>query len=119
MSNTLYWMVTIIDRNQSRKFLSFLPGLRHLRDAEHARPRHRSLELAELFQPRGNAEGRFVRRRHRHRVVPREKGLETTMQIDVPGTGIAFIVPLSSIGGKRQLQFLTNGQSLRKGRNPS
>ena len=23
MSNTLYWMVTIIDRNQSRKFLSF------------------------------------------------------------------------------------------------
>jgi L-asparaginase/Glu-tRNA(Gln) amidotransferase subunit D len=34
------------------------------------------------------------------------------MQIDVPGTGIAFIVPLSSIGGKRALMFLTEHQSL-------
>lgn len=34
------------------------------------------------------------------------------MQIDVPGTGIAFIVPLSSIGGKRALMFLTEHQPL-------
>ena len=41
------------------------------------------------------------------------------MQIDIPGTGIAFVVPVSSIGGKRQLQFSQTGKSLRKGRNPS
>ena len=37
------------------------------------------------------------------------------MQIDIPGTGIAFVVPVSSIGGKRQLQFLINGQEFTKG----
>ena len=36
-----------------------------------------------------------------------QKDLRRKMQIDVPGTGIAFIVPLSSIGGKRALMFLT------------
>ena len=39
-----------------------------------------------------------------------QKDLRRKMQIDVPGTGIAFIVPLSSIGGKRELGFLIQGQ---------
>lgn len=42
-------------------------------------------------------------------------GLQKRLHIDVPGTGIAFIVPLSSIGGKKQLQFLLNGQDFEKG----
>ena len=41
--------------------------------------------------------------------------LRRKMRIDVPGTGIAFTVPLSSIGGKRELQFLTEGQDYVKG----
>ena len=32
-----------------------------------------------------------------------KKGLQSKLRIDVPGTGIAFIVSLSSIGGKREL----------------
>ena len=44
-----------------------------------------------------------------------KKGLERRLQIDVPGTGIAFIVPLSAIGGKRALYFLTDGQNFEKG----
>ena len=39
-----------------------------------------------------------------------KKDLEKEIQIDVPGTGIAFLMPLSSIGGKKVLQFLINGQ---------
>ncbi len=35
--------------------------------------------------------------------------------IDVPGTGVAFIIPISSVGGKKQLQFLLGGQSFEKG----
>lgn len=35
-----------------------------------------------------------------------KKGLNREMHIDVPGMGIAFTVPLSSIGGKKVLQFL-------------
>lgn len=41
--------------------------------------------------------------------------LQKRLHIEVPGTGIAFIVPLSSIGGKKQLQFLLNGQDFEKG----
>lgn len=44
-----------------------------------------------------------------------KKGLQSKLQIDVPGTGIAFIIPLSSIGGKRELLFLTEGQKYEKG----
>ena len=42
------------------------------------------------------------------------RGLITRMQIDVPGSGIAFTVPLSSIGGKKALQFLTQDQEYEK-----
>ena len=38
--------------------------------------------------------------------------LRRKMRIDVPGTGIAFTVPLSSIGGRRALMFLTQNQPL-------
>lgn len=35
-----------------------------------------------------------------------KEALRHKLQIDAPGGGIAFIVPLSSIGGKKTLQFL-------------
>ena len=41
-----------------------------------------------------------------------KKDLQRKLQIDAPGEGIAFLVPLSSIGGKRTLQFLLNRQEL-------
>lgn len=43
-----------------------------------------------------------------------KKGLQKEMNIDIPGRGIAFIVPLSSIGGKKSLQFLTENQNFMK-----
>ena len=44
-----------------------------------------------------------------------KEGLQTSLQIDAPGMGIAFIIPMSSIGGKRLLRFLTSGQDYEKG----
>lgn len=44
-----------------------------------------------------------------------KKGLQMRFRIDVPGTGIAFTVPLGSIGGRRELQFLTEYQGYEKG----
>ena len=41
--------------------------------------------------------------------------LKKKMYIDMPDTGISFIIPLSSIGGKRELAFLISGQNYRKG----
>ena len=37
------------------------------------------------------------------------------MQIDLPGMGIAFIIPVSSVGGKKALNYLTCGQEFVKG----
>lgn len=40
------------------------------------------------------------------------KELYTKMKIDIAGRGIAFLIPLSSIGGKRALRYLTAGQEI-------
>lgn len=39
-----------------------------------------------------------------------KKSLQNQLRIDVPGTGIVFVIPMSSIGGKRQLEFFVQGQ---------
>lgn len=43
-----------------------------------------------------------------------KRGLIINMNIDVPGTGIAFIIPLSSIGGKKVLQYLIQSYEYEK-----
>ena len=44
-----------------------------------------------------------------------KRQLRMKMQIDIPGIGIAFLVPLSSVGGKKALNYLTCGQEFEKG----
>ena len=44
-----------------------------------------------------------------------KKELRSRMHIDYPGFGIAFQVPLSSIGGRKTLKFLTTGQHFENG----
>ncbi len=39
-----------------------------------------------------------------------KKALQSKLKIDMPGTGIVFIVPMSSIGGKKALRYLLAGQ---------
>ena len=43
-----------------------------------------------------------------------KKDLRRKLKIDAPGGGIAFTVPLSSIGGKRTLRFLLARENYRK-----
>lgn len=115
MNNTLYWMVTIVDRNQSRKFISFYENygvsviLSTLGRGTAASDilNYFSLEATQkaiLFSVVTDTVWAGIK-----------KGLQTIMQIDIPGTGIAFVVPMSSIGGKRQLQFLVDAQNFTKG----
>ena len=44
-----------------------------------------------------------------------KKGMQRTLHIDVPGTGISCVIPMSSIGGRRELAFLTDGQNYTRG----
>ncbi len=43
------------------------------------------------------------------------KELQQKMRIDVPGTGIVFTIPISSIGGIREYRYLTDGLGFEKG----
>ena len=44
-----------------------------------------------------------------------KRAMSVRLRIEAPGVGIAYIVPLSAVGGKRELMFLTDGQEYRKG----
>lgn len=111
----LYMMVVISDRNQSRRFLAFYKDY-GLTVTLHTLGRGTAasdvldsfgLEAAEkalLFSFVTGTEWREIK-----------NGLQKQMKIDIPGSGIAFIVPFSSIGGKKQMQFLLEGRTFEKG----
>lgn len=103
-------MVTISDRNQSRRFLALykeyevtvaLISLGRGTAADDVLDSFglEASEKAVIFAMVTSKEWREIK-----------SGLEKQIKIDIPGTGIAFVVPLSSIGGKKQLQFMTEGR---------
>lgn len=49
-----------------------------------------------------------------HTWVSVKKQLEKKLHIDAPGGGIAFTTPLSSVGGKKALQFLIENDNYQK-----
>lgn len=44
-----------------------------------------------------------------------KKAMQKQLWIEMPGVGIAFIVPLSSVAGKRELMYLTDGTGYQRG----
>lgn len=48
-----------------------------------------------------------------------KKAMSSRLRIEAPGVGIAFIVPISSVGGKRELAFITEGIGYEKGEETS
>lgn len=108
----VYIMTTIIDRKNSKKYIDL-----YKKD---------KLEVMYITLGEGTARGdildylgleasekmvifNFVQQ---HDWMQTKKNLQRKLQIDAPGEGIAFLVPLSSIGGKRTLQFLLDRQEL-------
>lgn len=108
----VYIMTTIIDRKNSKKYIDL-----YKKD---------KLEVMYITLGEGTARGdildylgleasekmvifNFVQK---HDWMLTKKNLQRKLQIDAPGEGIAFLVPLSSIGGKRTLQFLLDRQEL-------
>ena len=108
----VYIMTTIIDRKNSKKYIDL-----YKKD---------KLEVMYITLGEGTARGdildylgleasekmvifNFVQQ---HDWMLTKKDLQRKLQIDAPGEGIAFLVLLSSIGGKRTLQFLLDRQEL-------
>ena len=114
MSN-LYMMVTITNRNLTRKFTKFYE--------------ENGVDVSITTGGRGTAASEILdyfgldgaEKNVLFHVVTGEVwkslkiGLRRKLQIDVPGIGIAFLIPISSIGGKKALSYLTDGQNFVKG----
>lgn len=105
-------MTTIVDRNNSKKYFDFY--------------KQEELHVMYVTMGKGTARGDILDylgleasekmvafhflELENWKIVKRD--LQKKLQIDAPGEGIAFLVPLSSIGGKRTLQFLLEKKEL-------
>ena len=110
----LHLMTTIINRNQIKKYYNLY--------------KEDELQVMFITLGRGTASGDILdylglestEKAVIFSVLEEErwsgikKDLRQKLQIDAPGEGIAFLVPLSSIGGKKTLQFLTANQEFQK-----
>lgn len=111
----LYMMVTITNRNLTRKFTSFYEEMGLDVSVITVGLGTAASEILDYFGLEG-AEKCVL-----FHIVTGEKWkavkqqLQRKMKIDIPGIGIAFLVPLSSIGGKKALNYLTDGQNFVKG----
>ncbi len=111
----LFFMVTITERSLADKFIAFYES--HHLDVSIGTVGY-GTAVSEVLDYFGLESSEKVVLMHVitdaawHDV---KRGLQNKMRIDIPGTGIAFIVPLSAIGGKQQLAFLTSGQNYVKG----
>lgn len=112
--NSLYVMISILGRRRLREFLKFYEdhGVSvNLVTLGYGTARDDMLSYLGLDAEEKVAITSFVTystwRRLKH-------GLQTDMDIDLPGTGIAFIVPMSSIGGGSQLAFVVGEQEFEK-----
>ena len=111
----LYMLATITSRNLTKHFTSFYEEMNLPVSVITVGYGTASSEILDYFGLDGSEKSilfHFVTDTT-WRDVKRQ--LRLKMKIDLPGTGIAFLVPLSSIGGKKALDYLTCGQEFVKG----
>ena len=111
----LYMMVTITNRNLTKKFMDFYVQSGLEVSAITVGMGTAASDILDYFGLQG-AEKAVIFHIVNDTIWKEVKqGLQRRMKIDIPGIGIAFIVPLSSIGGKKALNYLTCGQEFVKG----
>ena len=108
-------MITIVDRQRPRRFIEFYERSSVTKLLATVGRGTAASEILDYFGLEDNEKTILFSVLTGEVWKQVRRGLQSEMQIDVPGTGIAFTIPLSSIGGKKQLQFLTDGQNFVKG----
>ena len=113
--NELYLMIAIAPRGSARQFLALFARHNVAVTLSTLGQGTASSQLLDYFglEKSEKVVTFSVVTRSSWRAV--KSAMQRELRIDVPGTGIAFIVPLSSIGGKKPLAFLTEGQDFEAG----
>lgn len=115
----LHMMVTITDRKLTRKFAAFYEeqGLPVMLIAVGAGTA--SSEILDYLGLDGSEKAVMMSVVTNTKWKEVKRQLQLQMKINFPGVGIAFTVPLSSVGGKKALNYLTAGQEFVKGEESS
>ena len=113
--NEVYLMVTIADRNKIKRYMSAYQECGINVTFSTVGYGTAASEMLEYFGLEESEKAVILAVVTDDTWALAKKALERRLQIDVPGTGIAFIVPMSAIGGKRALYYLTDGQNFEKG----
>ena len=111
----LYLMMTVTGREKMREFIRLYKdkGLdTHFLSLGHGTAQQRYMRLLALNETEKMVCLTIVTGRKWLEV---KKAMSVRLRIEAPGVGVAYIVPLSAIGGKRELMFLTDGQGFEKG----
>lgn len=110
----LYMMMTITDRNRKKKFEEFYKKNEHMVFFTTLGRGTANSEMLDYFGLEESEKVVILSVVTEEAWKKLRREMIVKMQIDVPGTGIAFIVPVSSIGGKKVLQYLIGGQEFEK-----
>lgn len=112
-------MVTIISRNHTKKFISFFEEMSLPVSVISLGAGTASSEILDYFGLDGSEKSVMFHIITDSKWKEVKRQLRLKMNIDIPGIGIAFLIPLSSIGGKKALNYLTVGQDFVKGEESS
>ena len=115
----LYMMVTIIERKHTKKFYSFYEEMGLSVSVVTLGTGTAASEILDYFGLDGSEKGVMFHFVTKEKWKEVKRQLQLKMKIDVPGIGIAFIIPISSVGGKKTLNYLTDGQDFIKGEESS
>jgi len=111
----LHLMVTIINRNLIKRFTDFYEEEGLQVSVITLGMGTAASEILDYFGLDGAEKSVFFHIVTREKWKSIKRQLQAKMKIDIPGIGIAFLIPLSSIGGKKALNYLTSGQNFVKG----
>lgn len=111
----LHMLVTITNRNQTKKFVSFYEELGLRVSLITVGAGTAASEILDYFGLQGTEKSILFHIVTDEKWKEVKRQLRAKLQIDIPGVGIAFLIPLSSIGGTKALNYLTDGQNFVKG----
>lgn len=110
----LYLMVTVVDRKVGKKYQSLYRENEHHVMFSSLGFGTAASDILNYLGLEATEKAVIFSIQEEEKWLQIKKQLQKKLRIDAPGGGIAFIVPLSSIGGKKSLQFLLEKQDYQK-----